>query len=270
MQPITALERLDPQRFDTAGILKALARSSRQLAELKGLAASIPNQGILINTLGLQEAKDSSEIENIVTTHDELFKDDVLPEAFANPAAKEVLRYRQALRIGFEQVPERNLAVERLLEGEIKSRFASNIVQEKKFSELLGHVITRHQNHSIETAQVMEELIEMARKFREAATRGETLGLSEDEVRFYDALASNESAVLQMTDETLKKISNELTENLRSSLSVDWSQREKARAKLCLMVKRVLRKYKYSPDLADVAVDLVLEQAEALGEEWAE
>jgi Fic family protein len=95
---------LNARRFDTPEILKKLASSSRRLAELKGIAASIPNQGILINTLALQEAKDSSEIENIVTTHDELFKDDVLPEAFANPAAKEVLRYRQALRVGFEQV----------------------------------------------------------------------------------------------------------------------------------------------------------------------
>ena len=98
------LEQLDPARFDTPAILKKLASSSRALAELKGIAASMPNQGILINTLGLQEAKDSSEIENIVTTHDELFKDDVLPESFANPAAKEVLRYRQALHVGFEQV----------------------------------------------------------------------------------------------------------------------------------------------------------------------
>lgn len=104
MPPITSLEQLNPARFETPAILKKLASSSRKLAELKGIAASIPNQGILINTLGLQEAKDSSEIENIVTTHDELFKDDVLPEAFANPAAKEVLRYRQALRVGFEQV----------------------------------------------------------------------------------------------------------------------------------------------------------------------
>lgn len=104
MPTIASLEKLDPARFETPAILKKLASSSRRLAELKGIVASIPNQGILINTLGLQEAKDSSEIENIVTTHDELFKDDVLPEAFANPAAKEVLRYRQALRIGFEQV----------------------------------------------------------------------------------------------------------------------------------------------------------------------
>lgn len=104
MATLKPLEQLDPNRFDTPAILKQLASSSRQLAELKGIAASIPNQGILINTLGLQEAKDSSEIENIVTTHDELFKDDVHPEAFANPAAKEVLRYRQALRHGFELV----------------------------------------------------------------------------------------------------------------------------------------------------------------------
>ncbi|MBE0589619.1 MAG: Fic family protein [Hydrogenophaga sp.] len=104
MHTLSPLEQLNPARFDTPAILKKLASSSRQLAELKGLAASIPNQGILINTLGLQEAKDSSAIENIVTTHDELFKDDVDPEAFANPAAKEVLRYRQALRYGYEQV----------------------------------------------------------------------------------------------------------------------------------------------------------------------
>ncbi len=104
MPALMPLEQLNPARFETPAILKKLASSSRKLAELKGIAGSIPNQGILINTLGLQEAKDSSEIENIVTTHDELFKDDVLPESFANPAAKEVLRYRQALRVGFELV----------------------------------------------------------------------------------------------------------------------------------------------------------------------
>ena len=99
-----ALASLNPARFEVPAILKRLASSSRALAELKGAVASIPNQGILINTLGLQEAKDSSEIENIVTTHDELFKEDVLPDGSANPAAKEVLRYRQALRVGFELV----------------------------------------------------------------------------------------------------------------------------------------------------------------------
>lgn len=102
--PFYTFDTLDASRFDAPAVLKKLASASRKLAELKGVAASIPNQGILINTLGLQEAKDSSEIENIVTTHDELFKGDVWPEAFGNPAAKEVLRYRQALRIGYEQV----------------------------------------------------------------------------------------------------------------------------------------------------------------------
>ena len=109
MHQLTRLEELDVARFETPAILKKLAISSRRLAELKGIAGSIPNQGILINTLGLQEAKDSSEIENIITTHDELFKDDVLPEAFANPAVKEVLRYRQALLVGFEQVKNSGL-----------------------------------------------------------------------------------------------------------------------------------------------------------------
>jgi len=172
-----------------------------------------------------------------------------------------------------KNLPEKSLAVElleRLLEGEIKSRFASNVVQDKKFSELLASVIQRYQNRSIETAQVMEELVAMAKKFREAASRGDTLGLSEDEVKFYDALAANESAVRDLTDETLKKIAHELTENLRQNLSVDWSERESVRAKLRLMVKRILRKYKYPPDLQDAAVELVLQQAQVMGEHWAE
>ena len=109
MTTIPPLDRLSPQRFEAPGILKKLASASRQLAELKGVAASIPNQGILINTLGIQEAKDSSAIENVVTTHDELFKDDLFPEAFTNPAAKEVLRYRQALRVGFDRVQKSGL-----------------------------------------------------------------------------------------------------------------------------------------------------------------
>ena len=168
-------------------------------------------------------------------------------------------------------LPEKNLAVElleRLLQGEIKSRFASNVVQDRKFSDLLADVIRRYQNRSIETAQVMEELISMAKKFREAANRGDQLGLREDEVKFYDALANNESAVRELQDATLKKIAQELTKSLRDNLTVDWSERESVRAKLRLMVKRILKKYKYPPDQADFAVQLILEQAQALGEEW--
>ncbi len=169
-------------------------------------------------------------------------------------------------------LPERNLAVElleRLLEGEIKSRFAGNLVQEKKFSEMLANVVKRYQNRAIETAQVIEELIEMAKKFHAAANRGEELGLTDDEIRFYDALANNESAVRELNDETLKKIAHELTENLRKNITVDWSARESIRAKLRIMVKRILKKYKYPPDQQEGAVELVLQQAEALGETWA-
>lgn len=171
-----------------------------------------------------------------------------------------------------QNLPEKNLAVElleRLLEGEIKSRFGGNVVQGKKFSELLANVITRYQNRSIETAQVMEELIEMAKKFREAANRGEQLGLNEDELRFYDALANNEASVRLLGDETLKKIAHELTENLRQNVSVDWEKRESVRAKLRLMVKRILRKYKYPPDQQEEAVQTVLQQAEMLAVERA-
>lgn len=170
-----------------------------------------------------------------------------------------------------QKIPEKNLAVElleRLLEGEIKSKFASNVVQQKKFSDMLNGVITRYQNRSIETAQVMEELIGMAKKFKEAANRGEKLGLSEDELRFYDALVDNESAVRELTDETLKKIAHELTENLRKNITVDWSKRESVRASLRLMVKRVLRKYRYPPDMAEAAIELVLRQAHELGDAW--
>lgn len=172
-----------------------------------------------------------------------------------------------------KNLPERNLAVElleRLLEGEIKSKFASNIVQQKKFSELLANVVKRYQNRAIETAQVIEELIEMAKKFRAAANRGDELGLNDDEVRFYDALADNESAVRELSDETLKKIAHELAENLRNNLTVDWSVRDSVRAKLRLMVRRILRKYKYPPDQQEAAVELVLQQADALGEAWSE
>lgn len=168
-------------------------------------------------------------------------------------------------------LPERNLAVElleRLLEGEIKSRFKTNITQEKRFSELLGNVITRYQNRSIETAQVIEELIEMAKKFRAAAQRGEELGLNDDELAFYDALVRNEASVRELGDEILAKIAHELTENLRKNVSVDWSARESVRAKLRLMVKRILRKYKYPPDEQEDAITLVLAQAETLSAAW--
>ncbi|UXY54873.1 type I restriction endonuclease subunit R [Pseudomonas tohonis] len=166
-------------------------------------------------------------------------------------------------------LPEKNLAVElleRLLEGEIKSRFSSNLAQEKKFSELLDSVIKRYQNRSIETAQVIEELIEMAKKFAAASKRGDQLGLNNDELAFYDALANNEASVRELGDETLAKIAHELTDSLRQNVTVDWNNRDSVRAKLRLLVKRILRKYKYPPDQQEEAAQLILAQAESLCE----
>lgn len=132
---------------------------------------------------------------------------------------------------------------------------------------MLGNVITRYQNRSIETALVMEELVEMAKRCKEAANRGDELGLNDDEIRLYDGLANNESAARELADDTLKKIAHELTENLRKNITVDWSHRESVRASLRIMVRRILRKYKYPPDLELAAIELVLQQTETLGEE---
>jgi type I restriction enzyme R subunit len=168
-------------------------------------------------------------------------------------------------------LPERNLAVEmleRLLEGQIKTRFAKNVAKVKQFSDMLRDVIKRYQNRAIETAQVIEELIAMAKKFRDAIKQGDASGLTPDELLFYDALADNESAVRELGDETLKRIAQELTESLRKNITVDWSRRESVRAKLRILVKRILRKYKYPPDQAEVAIDFVLRQAQELGEAW--
>lgn len=167
---------------------------------------------------------------------------------------------------------ERNLAVElleRLLKDDIHSRFKSNVVQQAKFSELLQQSLQRYRNRAIETAQVIEELIEMAKKFHAAAQRGEELGLNGDEMAFYDALAANEAAVRGLGDETLKAIAVELTQKLRASVTVDWAVRENVRARLRVMVRSLLRRYKYPPDRQEEATETVLRQAETLSAEWA-
>lgn len=168
-------------------------------------------------------------------------------------------------------MPHRNLAVElleRLLKNEIKARLKTNLVQSKKFSEMLISTLNKYHNRAIETMQVIEELVAMAKEFAAAAQEGEKLGLNTEEVAFYDALANNEASVRELGDEVLKKIAVELTENLRRSTTVDWSVRETVRARLRLMVKRILRKYKYPPDEQEAAIDLVLQQAETLSESW--
>ncbi|MCP9887523.1 type I restriction endonuclease subunit R [Cyanobium sp. ATX 6A2] len=170
------------------------------------------------------------------------------------------------------QLPQRNFAVEllqKLLNDEIKSRSRTNVVLEKKFSDRLAAALNRYRSRAIESAQVIEELIAMAKEFREAAKRGQNLGLNESELAFYDALANNESAVRELGDEVLKKIAFELTEKLRKSTSVDWKKRESVRARLRNLVRITLRRYKYPPDRQEEAIRLVLEQAERLSDEWA-
>ena len=170
-------------------------------------------------------------------------------------------------------MPQRNLAVEllqRLLKDEIKARSKRNVVQGKSFADLLEKAIRKYQNRAIETAQVIEELIALAKEVREAGRRGEDLGLTDDEVAFYDALETNDSAVKVLGDDTLKTIARELVESVRRNVSIDWTVRESARAKLRVIVKRILRKYGYPPDKQEKATDTVLQQAEQIGAMWAE
>ena len=169
------------------------------------------------------------------------------------------------------QMPYRNLAVElleKLLKDNIKSKTSNNVVQEKKYSDRLQETLRKYNNRAIETAQVIEELIQMAKEFQEALKRNDELGLQPDEVAFYDALANNESAVRELGDEILKKIAVEITEKLRKSTTVDWQVRDSVRAKLRILVRRTLQRYKYPPDKAADAIELVLKQAEALSNAW--
>lgn len=170
------------------------------------------------------------------------------------------------------QMESRNLAVElleKLLRDEVKARARNNVVQEKKYGDRLLETLRRYHNRAIETAQVIEELIQMAKEFKAALEREAALGLSHDEIAFYDALANNESAVRELGDETLKKIAAELTEKLRASTTIDWQVRESVRAKLRILVRRCLQRWKYPPDQQSDAVELVLKQAESLSNEWS-
>jgi len=170
-------------------------------------------------------------------------------------------------------LPQKNLAVEllnRLLQDEVKFRSRTNLVQARSFAELLEKAIAAYQNRAIEAAKVIEELIALAKSMREAGKRGEKLGLTNDEVAFYDALEVNDSAVKVLGEPTLKMIAHELVEAVRNSVTIDWTSKESVRAKIRVLVKRILRKYGYPPDLEAKATATVLEQAELLCAGWAE
>lgn len=169
-------------------------------------------------------------------------------------------------------MPQRNLAIEllqKLLKGELKTRSRKNLVQARSFAEMLEQTIRRYQNRAIEAAQVIEELIGLAKDMREANARGEKLGLSEDELAFYDALETNDSAVKVLGEPTLKTIAQELVRTVRSNVTIDWTLRENVRAQLRVLIKRILRKHGYPPDKQEKATQTVLEQAALLSGEWA-
>ncbi|RJR26669.1 type I restriction endonuclease subunit R [candidate division WWE3 bacterium] len=170
------------------------------------------------------------------------------------------------------ELPQRNLAVEllqKLLNDEIKVRGRKNVVQARSFAEMLERAMRVYHNRSIETAQVIMELIELARQMREADRRGENLGLAEDELAFYDALEVNDSAVAILGDDVLRRIAQELVTTVRKNTTIDWTVKDSVRAKLRTMVKRILRKYGYPPDKQEKATRTVLEQAELLCAEVA-
>ena len=169
------------------------------------------------------------------------------------------------------EMPQRNLAVElleKLLNDGIHARSGNNVVQQKKYSDRLKAVLLKYNNRAIETAQVIEELIQMAKAFQEAMARDDALGLTPDEIAFYDALAENESAVRELGDDTLRKLAIEVTLKLRQSTTVDWQVRESVRARLRILVRQTLRKYKYPPDKTPGAVELILKQAEVVSNSW--
>lgn len=172
-----------------------------------------------------------------------------------------------------QQLEKKNLALEalrKLLNDEIRSRSKTNVVETKRFSERLEAAIARYHTNAISTVEVLQELIDLAKEVRAARKRGEDEGLSQDEIAFYDALAESESAVELMGNDSLKVIAHELLVSLKGSVSVDWSHRESARARMRVLVKRILRKHGYPPDLQDAAVQTVLRQAEALSANWSQ
>ncbi len=169
-------------------------------------------------------------------------------------------------------MPQRNLAVEllqKLLKGELAVRRRKNVVQARSFAKMLEHTLRRYQNRAVEAAQVVEELIQLAQELREASARGEKLGLSEDEVAFYDALETHDSAVQVLGDETLRNIARALVKTVRRNVTIDWTLRENVRANLRRLVKRILRKHGYPPDKQERATRTVLEQAEVFAAGWA-
>ncbi len=169
------------------------------------------------------------------------------------------------------ELPQQNLAVallRKLLSDEIRTRSRRNLIESRAFSEMLDRSLRKYRNRAIETGAVIEELIELAKDIRASNERGQQFGLSEDELAFYDALETNESAVAVLGDETLRTIARELVSTVRRNTTIDWAEKESVRARRRLTVKRVLKRHGYPPDRQARATQTVLEQAELLSASW--
>ena len=263
-----------------------LIRYSRELSS--AFALSVPNEEALrirddlgfFQVVGQSLAKRSpdSEVpyEKLDRAVNQIIQRAVVPEGIVDIFAVAGIKKPNISILSDEflgevqKMKQRNLAIEllkKLIKNELSTRRRKNIVQSRSFAEMLERTIRRYQNRSIEAATVIEELIELAKEMRKAAARGEELGLSEDELAFYDALETNDSAVKILGDDTLRAIAQELVETVRGNLEIDWMLRESVRAKLRVLVKRVLRRHGYPPDKQEKATRTVLEQAELLSAE---
>ena len=170
-----------------------------------------------------------------------------------------------------KNMKHKNVALEllkKLLNDELRSMTRKNLVMSRSFADMLAETIRKYQNRTLEAAQVITELLELAKKIRDDREKGKDLGLTEEEVAFYDALANNESAVRELGDKTLKAMAKELVDILRKNTSIDWTIKESVQAKLRVYIKRLLKKYDYPPDKQEEATKTVLEQAELLAKDW--
>ena len=229
------------------------------------------------NVLAKPSAAEESQFEAADQAIKQLVSKAVVPEGVVDIFAAAGLKKPDVSLLSDEflaevrDLPHKNVAVElleKLLSGEIKTRSQKNVVQGRSFAEMLERSIRTYQNRTIEAAQVIEELIQIAKEMRQAQDRGEELGLSDEELAFYDALETNDSAIKVLGDETLKAIAIELVDSVRGNVTIDWTLKESVRAKLRLGVKRILRKHGYPPDKQVKATETVLEQAEVLCKDW--
>lgn len=263
--------------------------ADKVLAALKayGLCQSLPEAAVLNEELAffslLKTAISKKEIDRNKKSIEEMKSiiGDIVSKAIATDKPIDIFEQAGLEKPNLSLVDERflekiramkhkDLAAEllrRLIEGEIKSKFRLNVSLQKRFSEKLKETVNKYNNGSIETVQVIEELINIAKETNEAIRQGEKLGLSEKELAFYNALEENESAVRELGDDTLKKIAQELTNYLRNSVKIDWSKRESVKAGIRIQIKRILNKYSYPPDKQQAATERVLEQAELVTDE---